>query len=244
MASFWMHLSQPRMIPARLGAPPEAAPYGAVLTLFTGATQEHVKSASKELQGNHRFFWELNASFFARRSRRCQFSPKSEFLYLAVRLQRPTLMVETGVFDGISSSFILQAMEDNGAGSLISIDLPASGSIAESTDGMRESVLPDACRPGWLIPEYLRHRHRLELGDSRKILPDILKGQPAIDIFMHDSLHSAEHMKFEYETAWSHLKTGALLLSDDAMWTPAFHTFSRFHRRSYVLVDGFAAMRK
>jgi hypothetical protein len=137
-------------------------------------------------------------------------------------------------------------MEDNGAGRLVSIDLPAHRPIAESTDAMKESVLPDGCNPGWLIPDYLRHRHRhrLELGDSRKILSEILQKQSVIDIFLHDSLHSAEHMRFEYETAWPCLRSGALLLSDDSTWNPAFHTFSLVQCRKYVLVDDFAALRK
>jgi predicted O-methyltransferase YrrM len=232
------------MIQCRLGAPPDAGPVPAVLALFPDMTKEQVNVTSAEWQGNHRFFYELNCKFFARRSRRLQFSPKGEFLYLIVRLQRPAVMVETGVFDGISSSIILQAMEDNGAGSLVSIDLPAHQPIAESTDAMKESVLPDNCDPGWLIPEYLRHRHRLELGDSRKILPEILEKQSAIDVFLHDSLHSSEHMRFEFEIAWPCLRSGGLLLSDDATWNPAFHTFSRLRRRSYVRVDDFAAMRK
>ena len=245
MASIWMHLSRPTMIPMRLGAPRDAGPVLAVLALFPDVTREQVELTSAQWQGYHLFFWEINCNFFARRSRRLlQFSPKGEFLYLIVRLQRPAVMVETGVFDGISSSIILQAMEDNGTGSLISIDLPAHQPIAGSTDAMKESRLPDGCDPGWVIPQYLRHRHRLELGDSRKILPEILQKQSAIDIFLHDSLHTAEHMRFEYETAWPCLKSSGLLLTYDAIWTPAFHTFSRLRRRSYVRVDDFAALRK
>ena len=201
IASIWTHLSRPRMVPVHMGGPPDLAPIPAILALFPGIPNEQVEMARAEWQGNHRFFWELNCSFFSHRSRRLQFSPKGEFLYLIVRLHKPEFMVETGVFDGISSSIILQAMEDNGWGSLVSIDLPAHQPISESTAAMKESVLPDGCEPGWLIPEYLRHRHRLELGDSKKILSEILQKQSGIDIFLHDSLHSAEHMKFEYETA-------------------------------------------
>jgi len=195
------------MIPVHIGGPPDLAPFPAILALFPGTPKEQVEVTSAEWQGNHRFFWEVNCNFFSRRARRLQFSPKGEFLYLIVRLHKPAVMVETGVFDGISSSIVLQAMEDNGCGGLVSIDLPAHQPISESTDAMKESVLPNGCDPGWVIPEYLRHRHRLELGDSRKILSEILQKQSPIDIFLHDSLHSAEHMKFEYETAWPCLRS-------------------------------------
>jgi predicted O-methyltransferase YrrM len=40
-----------------------------------------------------------------------------------MRKIKPKIVVETGVSFGITSSFILQAMEENGFGTLYSIDL-------------------------------------------------------------------------------------------------------------------------
>lgn len=85
-----------------------------------------------------------------------------------------------------------------------------------------------------IIPEYLRYRHRLELDDSRKMLAPIVHQECLIDIFINDSLHTDEHMRFEYEAAWPHLVTGGLLLSDDATWIPAFYAFSRSQNRDYA----------
>src|SRR5665213_1629896 len=45
------------------------------------------------------------------------------FLYLLVRLRRPSLVVETGVANGISSTSILLALAKNGHGRLVSIDV-------------------------------------------------------------------------------------------------------------------------
>ena len=36
-----------------------------------------------------------------------------------------------------------------------------------------------------------------------------------IDIFFHDSLHTYDHMMFEYLTSWDYLKEGGVLFSDD-----------------------------
>ena len=45
-------------------------------------------------------------------------------LYFLVRELKPEKIIETGVHRGVSSLFILQALEDNGKGELYSIDLP------------------------------------------------------------------------------------------------------------------------
>jgi predicted O-methyltransferase YrrM len=153
-------------------------------------------------------------------------------------------MVETGVFDGESSAVILQAMSDNGEGKLVSIDLPAVETIHNSTEHMRETMLPPGCSPGWAIPDFLRARHRLELGDSREILPRILGEFGAIDIFFHDSLHTFDHMSFEYVAAWRALRAGGFLLSDDILWNSAFHTFCRGIGTPLVRIGGFGAAKK
>ena len=46
--------------------------------------------------------------------------------YLLVRLIKPKCIVETGVSAGVSSAYILQALQDNEKGMLYSIDLPPS----------------------------------------------------------------------------------------------------------------------
>ncbi|MBS7618990.1 hypothetical protein KEJ25_10480, partial [Candidatus Bathyarchaeota archaeon] len=41
---------------------------------------------------------------------------------------------------------------------------------------------------------------------SREALPDLLRKLNQIDVFLHDSLHTYEHMSFEYETAWPFIR--------------------------------------
>ena len=38
-----------------------------------------------------------------------------------------------------------------------------------------------------------------------------------IGLFFHDSLHTREHMLFEFETAWPHLAGGGYLVADDVL---------------------------
>ena len=105
------------------------------------------------------------------------------------------------------------------------------------------------CRTGVLVRRLrrlfrnLRGRYRLHFGDSRVLLPPLLKQYGKIDIFLHDSLHTFEHQRFEYETAYPHIAQGGLLLSDDIFWSAAFHQFTRKKQVSYVNLGDFGAVR-
>lgn len=138
---------------------------------------------------------------------------RPEDLYAIVRRLRPELVVETGVGYGASSAFILQALEDNEKGLLYSIDLP--GQFAEET------------QVGLCVPSSLLPRWHLALGDARSILPSLLDEIGSIDAFFHDSLHTYDHMMFEFQHAWSHLRNSGYLLADNTDLNPSFPNFCR-----------------
>ena len=251
------------MIPVLLAAPRSFSVYETISFFLQDKETPHPLSAGDDLRKaqptkgegevealrfqflqNSRFFGELNEKMVRFRQRRTNCEGWPEFLYVLIRLVKPEVMVETGVFDGISSAVILQALEDNGAGKLVSIDLPAVTTIEESTHRMKETTLPEGMKPGWVIPDYLRGRQRLVLGDSKTLLPEVLKEHPYIDIFLHDSMHTYEYQKFEYETAWPKLKKGGWLLSDDVLWTPAFHEFSKKVKKPYKIYSGLGVLKK
>lgn len=226
---------------------PSAVPIAeAIRALYPGTSIAAQDAYRLELHANHCFFDEINRRMVAIRGRRVAFEPWKDLLYVVVRIARPAVMVETGVFDGESTAVILQAMRDNGTGELVSIDLPAVDTIVGSTHKMAESRLPARQQPGWVIPQYLRERLRLLLGDSRQLLPEVFVTHPIVDAFFHDSLHTYEHQLLEYSAAWPHLREGGVLLSDDITWSAAFHRFCRQHGRSYVRTGGgaFGAVRK
>jgi hypothetical protein len=51
----------------------------------------------------------------------------------------------------------------------------------------------------------------------------------SIDIFIHDSLHTPQTMKYEFEKAWPYMHAGALLISDDIEDNAAFVDFIKSH---------------
>lgn len=146
-------------------------------------------------------------------------------LYVILRVVKPDNIIETGVFDGYSTSFILKALHENKKGRLYSIDLPAYSQIGASTDDMVQSVLPPGHKPGWLVSDDYGDKWELILGDSKAILPQLILDIPKIDVFIHDSLHTYDHMLWEYDTAWPSIGPGGLLASDDVFWNKAFKTF-------------------
>ena len=123
-----------------------------------------------------------------------------EALYIVVRATRPRVVVETGVLYGASSAHILAALARNGEGELYSIDLP------------HEPAEPPH---GFLVPDELGGRWTLIVGDSRRELPTLLDRLSAIDLFHHDSMHTFQHMTWEFQTVLSHLTLNGVLSSHD-----------------------------
>jgi predicted O-methyltransferase YrrM len=134
--------------------------------------------------------------------------------YLACRLISPAIVIETGVAYGVSSSFILRALEENGRGTLYSVDLPPFKKHYERFWGIA-------------VPDDLRSRWRLHRGTSASVLPRLLREIPTVDLFVHDSLHTHNNMRREFDTIWPHLRSGALLLADDIERNRAFDELRR-----------------
>ena len=128
-------------------------------------------------------------------------------VYIICRVLKPDVVVETGVSSGVSSSYILCAIENNNNGKLYSIDLSWG------------------VQSGWIIPDYLRHNWHLELGKSSDMLVPLLKRVGEIGIFLHDSEHSYKNMLWEFQTAWEYLKPGGILLSHNVNHSRAFPDF-------------------
>ena len=82
---------------------------------------------------------------------------------------------------------------------------------------------------GALIPDDLRESWDLVVGDARTALPKIFAAQ-SVDLFIHDSLHTATHQMFEYEVARSLMEEGAIIASDDTRWNASFVVFLKLHR--------------
>jgi predicted O-methyltransferase YrrM len=143
------------------------------------------------------------------------YAARKELLNLVgglVALMRPKVVVETGVALGFTTATILAAMREEGDGQLYSVDLPPV------QYGHEREI-------GSAVPAELRDRWTLRQGASQKLLPSLLREVAPVDVFIHDSNHAYSAQLREYRTAWPHLRSGGVLVSDD-VGNPAFVEFA------------------
>ena len=131
------------------------------------------------------------------------------FCYSLARSLNPRQVVETGVCYGVTSAYILKAMQVNGEGHLDSVDIPPLGKDADA-------------QVGRLIPGELRKRWTLHRGTSAQLLRPLLSKLSSVDMFVHDSLHTYQNMSDEFAAAWPILRPGGVLVSDDIQGNAAF----------------------
>lgn len=146
---------------------------------------------------------------------------QAETLYLVTRIVKPDTIINTGVLYGSFAAHILCALEHNGHGELVSIDLENPESTFEN---------------GYLIPEHLRDRWTIHLGEASSLLPEVLENNEPIDMSLHDSDHSKEHMKWEFDQGLDHLTDGGVLASHDIIRNNAFENATRDAGMEYVRI--------
>ena len=112
-----------------------------------------------------------------------------------------------------------------GAGEVDVDDLPPLGEGADE-------------QAGCLVPQRLRSSWHMVRGRSRRVLPGLISQLPHIDIFLHDSLHTYRNMLWEFQTAWSKLTPGVVLMSDDVAMNRAFEDFARREQVAFAAVTG------
>ena len=129
-------------------------------------------------------------------------------LYALTRWHRPSVVVETGGFVGLSAAFILKAMSD------AKVAAPELYSIESSADCDLGALVPDDLRAN-----YIPVRAKVEEIIATNRLPG------KIDMFLHESSHRYRHMKWEFRRFWARLRDGGLLVAHDVHMNAAFPEF-------------------
>lgn len=121
--------------------------------------------------------------------------------YLTCRILQPEIVLETGVGFGVSSSHFLAALEANGKGTLISVDLPPLRDGAEDLAGC-------------LVPDNLRHRWDLRRGSVERVFKGLMPDLDSIDVFLHDSARSKKLMDLEFSRVHSRMRDGGVIIAN------------------------------
>ena len=135
--------------------------------------------------------------------------------YALVRALKPKVVVESGVDKGLGSCVLASALgrneKEGQPGCLYGID-----------------VDPNA---GYLFKAPYTDYGRILYGDSLSVLRDF---RHSIDLFIHDSRHSPEHERSEFELIASQLAPGAVVLSDNAHSTGELMAFAERTSRQFL----------
>ena len=135
-------------------------------------------------------------------------------LYALARLLRPTHVVEVGVSSGVSSAYVLQALERIGRGTLHSIDLPKVESRPRSARRNPSWTLPPGRSSGWAVPLSLRKRWDLRLGDKKEVLPLLAEETSPVGLFIYDVPHSEAQAALDFAAIDTSLGSGAVAIAD------------------------------
>jgi hypothetical protein len=136
-------------------------------------------------------------------------------VWCSVTHLRAEVVVETGVAHGVTSRVILEALSRMAKGHLWSIDQPH----------LFDPTL--RVQTGAAVPEALRSRWTYVEGSSRSRLPAVLRSVGHVDVFIHDSLHTARNTSYEMSRAFPVLTQGGVMIIDDISMHQGFRSFLR-----------------
>lgn len=137
---------------------------------------------------------------------------------------RPEIVIETGVAHGVTSRIVLEAMNLNNHGRLWSIDLPYPFDYGVHVQ--TGVAVTEACRARW---SYLE-------GSSRQRLPRLIGEVGRVEVFIHDSLHTARNVMFEMRQAASAMAPGGVMIVDDIKTHEGFRAFTRRHPEYQAII--------
>ena len=218
-----------------------------LLASYLNVGKQEVEMLYQELLDDHQLLSRINSQLEASRHHytRGLFSHESLdsvdwlaiqriMLYILVRMFRPSVCLETGVFYGGTTCFILEALQKNQFGHLISIDYSANVAVESTRHHLvgDSEFVPEGLDTGFLVHDSLKDRWHFIRGDSLKEIPKI---DERIDFYNHDSEHSFTFIQAEMELVWSQLNPSALIVADDLDWSNGFFGFC-VEKRLYPLV--------
>jgi Methyltransferase domain len=138
-------------------------------------------------------------------------------LYALVRLCKPVNLVEVGVAAGVSSAYILKAIQANGRGRLHSIDLPErQGREKPHSRNQISWALPPGKFSGWAVPTGLKAGWDLRLGRSGELLPGLVRELHDVDFFLYDVPYTVESAISDFTAVNSKVSRG-VVLADNAL---------------------------
>lgn len=134
----------------------------------------------------------------------------SLLLYLIARIKKPATTLETGVGNGHSTFFLLNALLKNERGLLYSTDTSKSAGV----------LLRDTEKASWTL-EFI------DPARKHAAFRRVVNRLPPVDFSVHDSDHSYSWSRFEYDTVVTRMGPSSVLASDDVDLSYSFIDFAK-----------------
>jgi len=180
---------------------------------LTGRPLSSAESAVEEARADRALFTHLAREHLrAGRSSYIEIDAPLE-LHAIARLLRPEHVVEVGVSSGVSSAYLLAALEKNGRGTLHSADLPSRPSRSANGRGASWS-LPLGMSSGWAVPPRLCRGWDLRLGDKADVVPQLARELRRIDLVVYDVPHNEADLIREFAELDPRMPRGAVAIVD------------------------------
>jgi hypothetical protein len=180
----------------------EEHPDASWVAALAGVSDRRARSALAEAEAERRLFRSIGRAHAAGgRPSYVEIDAPFE-LYAIARICRPRHVIEVGVSSGVSSAYLLRALERNAYGTLHSIDRPqfdGRGGRPRRPD-TASWVIPEGQSSGWAVPMSLRGRWDLRLGDKRTVIPLLVDDLPRVDLVVYDVPHSCGDLAREFRT--------------------------------------------
>ena len=183
---------------------------------LSGGPQAAVATAVEEARGAHGLYRHLEREHRAEGRRSYIEIDAPLELHALVQLLRPQHLIEVGVSSGVSSAYLLDALDRNGMGTLHSVDLPSVEKPKKSPPRSVKAswTLPPGRCPGWAVPMKLRRRWDLRLGDKAAVLPILAAELPQVDMFVYDVPHDDRAARQEFQLFTKLLSPGGVVIAD------------------------------
>ena len=183
------------------------------VTALTGRPLSVAASAVEEARADRRLFAHLAREHtHAGRLSYIEIDAPLE-LHAIARLLRPEHVVEVGVSSGVSSAYLLAALEKNGRGTLHSVDLPSRPSRSANGRGASWS-LPPGKSSGWAVPFRLCRGWDLRLGDKADVVPQLAQELRRVDLVVYDVPHNEADLVREFTELDPRMPRGAVAIVD------------------------------
>lgn len=152
---------------------------------------------------------------------------EAPILYSSIRHISPRNIVEVGVANGVSSYYILSALERNSNdGNLTSVDIPKYESDHTGEWGDSAGAwIPKGKDVGWIVPQKYESNWDLHIGDMDNHIPDIITRKDGIDAYIYDGPKGYKTRKRALNYIFE-MGDGCLLFCDDIAWNRSFEDFA------------------